>query len=74
MNRPLISEWQSPFVTLHLKFILYFAFMMIIALIGIKSANFDIKNCDKTKFFIIIATAMLGVSFIKLTPFFVICV
>lgn len=74
MNRPWITEWQSPFLTplLNIKFILFFLFMMTIALIGGISAKFDIKNCDKTKFFTVFSTAMLGASFIKLTPFFVI--
>jgi len=74
MARPWITEWQSPFLTpiLHVKFILFFLFMMIVCLTGIISAKFDIKNCDKTKFFTLTATAMLSASFIKLIPFFVI--
>ena len=74
MYRPWITEWQSPFVTpfLHLKFILFFVFMLIIALIGAISSKFDIKNCDKTKVLTIFATGLIGVLFTKLTPFFVI--
>ena len=74
MARPWITEWQSPFLTplLYVKFILFFFFMMIVSVIGIISAKFDLKNCDKTKLFILAATALLSVFFIKLTPFFVI--
>lgn len=74
MNRGWISEWQSPFITplFHIKFIAFFLFIVIISIIQGFSTKFDIKNCDKTKLLTIAVTAVLGVCFTKLTPFFAI--
>lgn len=76
MQREYISEWCSPFVNANilyaLKFKIYMIFMLLIVLSSALIERFNIKQADKTKIFILLATGYLAVSHSKLIPFFVI--
>ncbi len=73
MNREWITEWASPIHTAgSWKFLEYFAFMAIVATIRVIQTKFDIKNADKTKILLLVATATAALLHTKLVPFFVI--
>lgn len=73
MNREWITEWASPIYTAgSWKFLAYFTFMAIIATIRVIQTKFDIKNADKTKILLLVATATAALLHTKLVPFFVI--
>lgn len=74
MKRPDIMEWWGLFSKFHMYDYIKFKFFAVI-LILTQFASFkslSIKNEDKTKLLLLIATLILAVEHVKLLPFFVI--
>ena len=76
MKRPIIGEWQSTlapyFMFKYIKFKVYAFFMLIIPFIKVKKYGFSYEKADKTKFLLLLTTAILAIMHIKHQPFFVI--
>ncbi len=84
MERPLIGEWQGLFSELHRKFkVIFKVFLFGIAAIELFNIGKAIKKstiaevyqkADKVKIIVLLVTAYLAISHIKMLPFFCVAV
>lgn len=77
MKRPLIMEWQNPFLERKANELLKFKINYIIGFLllltsFVRTKIINKKNIDYTKYLILIVTAYLSFKYIKHSPFFVI--
>ena len=77
MKRPLIVEWQNPFLERKANELLKFKINYIIGFLllltsFVRTKIINKKNIDYTKYLILIVTAYLSFKYIKHSPFFVI--
>ena len=84
MNRPLIVEWQGLFSDVHRPYqIIFKMFLCAVAVIELLNLNKAIKNssllqlyqkADKVKWIVLLVTAYLSITHIKMLPFFCVAV